>query len=226
MINLKGIIGKDIDQIWEDFIEEDFCKYPPCSVESIELSDLIFIGINPSTNEKEKMRLNAKKDRSCEFYLNEMNIDATHKYFKKFFDIAQQTQSTWTHLDLLYLKETKQSRVKELLKSSKGIDFIYRQLMLSKKVLESVLADDKPKIFIVNNTLAREFLGKDRPSSYSDEQKHWMDYRFKWDEELGTYRLGKHIFFFTSMLTGQRALDNGSYQRLIWHINFVKRKLE
>jgi len=31
--------------------------------------------------------------------------------------------------------------------------------------------------------------------------------------------------FFTSMLTGQRALDNGSFERLIWHINFVLGKI-
>jgi hypothetical protein len=29
--------------------------------------------------------------------------------------------------------------------------------------------------------------------------------------------------FFTSMLTGQRALDKGSYARLIWHIKYALR---
>lgn len=28
------------------------------------------------------------------------------------------------------------------------------------------------------------------------------------------------------MLTGQRALDNGSFERLGWHINKVKKKFE
>ena len=226
MINLKEIIGKDIDQIWEDFKQENFCKYPPCSVESIELSELIFIGINPSTNENEKMRLNTKEDRSCEYYTNEKDINKSHKYYKKFFEIAEKTKLSWTHIDLLYIRESKQKSLEKLLKSTSGKNFIVRQLELSKIILNKTLSQGKPKIYLVNNALARDLLGMNRPSDYSDDQKHGMDYRFKWDEELGTYRLGKHVFFFTSMLTGQRALDNGSYQRLIWHINFVKSKLE
>lgn len=49
---------------------------------------------------------------------------------------------------------------------------------------------------------------------------------FKWDEELGTYTYKNNPFFFSSMLTGQRALDNGSFERLVWHIKKVKSKLE
>jgi len=56
---------------------------------------------------------------------------------------------------------------------------------------------------------------------YSD----FIGYDFIWDEELGTYTYKNNPFFFTSMLTGQRALDNGSFKRLIWHINFVKNKV-
>ena len=69
---------------------------------------------------------------------------------------------------------------------------------------------------MVNNTYARELL-KDRLDS-------------KFDEEIGTHRItGKNNLqgtpiFFTSMLTGQRALDLGSYERLIWQIKYVLEK--
>jgi len=58
-----------------------------------------------------------------------------------------------------------------------------------------------------------------------------MDFGFEFDDEIGTYRIIKNDklkhtpVFFTSMLTGQRALDLGSYERLIWHILFVLKKL-
>lgn len=60
--------------------------------------------------------------------------------------------------------------------------------------------------------------------------------RFLFDDKIGTHRItGNKEFetvlkgtpvFFTSMLTGQRALDNGSFERLGWHINKVKKKFE
>ncbi len=59
----------------------------------------------------------------------------------------------------------------------------------------------------------------------------WLDYEFMFDDEIGTYRIKTkgNLFdtpvFFTSMLSGQRAMDNGSFERLQWHINFVLNKL-
>jgi hypothetical protein len=59
-----------------------------------------------------------------------------------------------------------------------------------------------------------------------------MGYEFEFDEKLGTDRIitkgdlfGIPIFF-SSMLSGQRALDTGSEKRLIWHIKRVNRILE
>ncbi len=76
-----------------------------------------------------------------------------------------------------------------------------------------------PKIIVVDNTLARTFLGKDKVG----EVDIWLDYEFKFDEEIGTYLWNNIPVFFTSMLTGQRALDNGSFERLKWQ---VKRALK
>jgi hypothetical protein len=112
------------------------------------------------------------------------------------------------------------------LKRKEGLLFLHEQLMVSKLVIEEILNKGQPTIFVVNNTLAREFLGKDRPVNYSQDQKHWLDYRFEWKDEVGTYFYKGSPFFFTSMLTGQRALDKGSLERLIWHITFVKKWIQ
>ena len=52
--------------------------------------------------------------------------------------------------------------------------------------------------------------------------------RLEFDDTIGTYRIINNpdfkdtIVFFSGMLTGQRALDNGSFERLKWHLNKVK----
>jgi hypothetical protein len=84
-------------------------------------------------------------------------------------------------------------------------------------MLEKVIEEAKPKLFIVNNTLSRKFLGKDKVNN----NNVWMDLDFVWDKKIGTYRYKNIPFYFTSMLTGQRALDLGSYERLIWQIKLV-----
>lgn len=217
----KEIIENQINEIWNDYSFLPFCRYSPLAVSEIPETGIIFIGLNPSLDEKNKIELESNPDKSLKYY----DLDGEHKYFKKFPVIADCVNLPWGHLDLLYFRETNQDSINKNLFNQSGISFIYKQLMVTKVLLDKLLMDNKPKIFVVNNTLAREFLGKDRPQSYNDDQPHWMNYRFEWNDELGTYFCNEHPFFFTSMLTGQRALDNGSFERLKWHIRMVKEKL-
>ena len=226
MINVKEITTNRVNRIWNEYDEEITFNIPPLTIEKIPNSKIVFIGINPSLSKTDRIKLLERGDTSLEYYNLDYKTGENHKYFKKFHLISKRTNLDWSHFDLLYIRETKQEKVKSLMKSEKGLQFIYKQLMVSKLVLDELINEKEPKIFIVSNTLARDFLGKDRPQNYSDEQSHWMNYRFEWSEEIGTYILKKCPFFFTSMLTGQRALDNGSFERLIWHINFVKSKLK
>jgi hypothetical protein len=210
-MNTKEIVEEKINLIWKEYSTKDYCRFNPICVSEIPESGIIFIGLNPSLDKK----LKPTKNREVEFY----DIDDKHKYFKKFPIISnhKNVNLTWGHLDLLYLRETNQKSIHGILKDKDGVEFIYNQLMVTKEIIDKLLSTKNPVIFIVNNSLAREFLGKDSP--------HWMNYRFVMDDSLGTYTCLGHPFFFTSMLTGQRALDNGSFERLIWHINFVKQKL-
>lgn len=218
----KEIVEKRINDIWEEFSTNYYCQIPPLCVSEIPENGIVFIGINPSLDDKDKERLLNCVNKKVEFY----TVDGNHRYFNKFPEIAKKVNLPWGHIDLLYIRETKQEGIKELLKDTNGVDFIYKQLMVTKEILNRLLSNKQPIIFVVNNTLARELLGKDRPELLPDNQPHWMDLRFVKDDNLGTYTCSGHPFFFTSMLTGQRALDKGSYDRLNWHINFVKEKLK
>ena len=186
---------------------------------------LLFIGINPSF---------VKNSKPGSYYINlgqngKTRDGKSYAYFKKFVDITNKINDKrgvgqkiqWSHLDLLFHRETEQHFIDALKKEKNGIDFISNQLKLTKKIL----LKSRPKIIVVCNTKARDFL-----RTKNDQLSMGLDYEF--DEDLGTEVIIntpelKHTpVFFTSMLTGQRALDNGSYKRLIWHINYVINKVQ
>ena len=203
--SVKKEFGDEIRKIWDE------AKYD--SIESknrgfaiqddIEYNSLMFIGINPSYN----------GIPGNLFYNN--SHGETHKYFKKFIEISSEVGLNWSHLDLLFLRETNQKEVKSLGENNLGHVFYDEQLKIAKKIIETT----KPKIIVVNNTYARDLL---HSQSFTTPK-----YDFEFDENIGTERivnneiLNKVPIFFTSMLTGQRALDLGSYKRLIWHIKYV-----
>ena len=92
----------------------------------------------------------------------------------------------------------------------------------------------KPKIIIVCNTLVRDILLnktviKSCVSFSQDAKSIYSKLSVPINEKYGTPIINKLAgqedipIFFTSMLSGQRALDLGSFDRLIWHINFIRK---
>lgn len=223
-MNIKNLIEQEINDLWLNFSDLDICKTPPLSINEIPDSGIIFIGINPSLSNKERERLSNLRNRNCEFYELTYDENVDYRYFKKFFEVAKQTEMEWGHLDLLYCRETNQNSVKRLLNTERGKDFIYKQCMITKRVLNKIIDENRPRVFVVTNTFARDLLGRYRkPNHPKNENEWWINFDFVWDDNLGTYLYKNNPFFFTSMLTGQRALDNGSFERLIWHIDKVKK---
>jgi hypothetical protein len=212
-ISIKEHFEDRIEAIWNNpkFSNIEILDYGYAQQNNQVQNSLLFIGINPSnsTMNKEKLFWN----------------DSSHRYFDKFKEISNKLDNTnWSHIDLLFVRETNQNNVKKLVysKDENILDFILQQLLLAKEMIEMI----KPKIIIVNNTLARNLLG-------FEDGNNWIGYKFSFSNDLGTHfidnpesPLYKTPVFFTSMLTGQRALDIGSFRRLIWHIDFVSKKIE
>lgn len=186
--------------------------------------DVLFVGINPSyTNGKsETLYYDKKKVEDISYFrpfkkiIEELEVNGN--YAKKL---------TWSHLDMLVFRETQQSFIRnQLLKTEIGIEFINKQLIISRQILEYL----NPKILVVSNTAARHFLGRDAYPKKDKTHGIWMGYDFDFDYGIGTDKIVnnsklKSYAFFTSMLSGQRAIDNGSKQRLIWHINKTLNKI-
>jgi len=205
---------KQLDAIWsnKEFKNIEVISRGYHTVESILNHSILFIGINPSFN-LERSSKNLKTFVSIKQESNEYQ-----KYYKPFETIAKELDSPWSHLDVLYFRETSQKYIDTLLKTCEGREFINYQLVITKEILENCL----PKCIVVCNAKAREFLGKN-----TTKQK-WMNYNFKFDDHLGTYRidnaesnLNSTPVFFSSMLSGARALDIGSKERLVWQIKRV-----
>ena len=163
---------------------------------------VLFIGLNPSFREKQ-----AKKE---EYY---KSFDATNnndRYFRRF-PLLVENKNDWTFLDLLYIRETRQRNIENFYKREP--DFIKQQLKISKEIIKEI----NPEIIVVCDTFARDLFKSDI-----------MNFELEFDDTIGTYRIINNpdfkdtIVFFSGMLTGQRALDNGSFERLKWHLNKVK----
>lgn len=203
VFSIEKELKNKIDAIWEDerFKNINFLIRGYAVQDEIISNSILFIGINPS--------FTGENVYDVSHFYNNQQIGEVYSYFKKFQDISKKTNQTWAHLDLLYIRATNQKEVEKIISNEFGKEFIQSQLELSKHIIEI----SKPKIIVVCNTLARDML-------------HTC-FKFEFDNELGTHKILENELlrnvpiFFTSMLTGQRALDLVSYERLIWHINKV-----
>lgn len=216
IIDVEGFFSNELSDIWEKYsdIDRDLISRNFLAPKYVHENAILFLGINPSFDEKKPLGTN--------FYeINEENPG--HSYFKKFKELAHKLDGVkWTHLDLLFFRETNQKAVdKFIYNNPKGLQFIYDQIMISKKLVEK----SKPKIIVASNTKVRQLMGFDK--KVENNEDIWMGYDFEFDNKIGTHRIKTSgelydtPIFFTSMLSGQRALDIGSFQRLEWHIKFV-----
>ncbi len=184
-------------------------------------STLLFVGFNPSFNE-EKMRKRligvGVPEGSAKQYFAWVNRDsfdrqlaiklgrtsrATQKFYGPHRDISQKLGGvSWEHLDLFRFFRTSQEEMRGLL--SARPTFEQDQLALFDEALKWA----SPRVILVANAEA------------SAKIKRIYDPKF--DGTCGWHFIDLNCssvpIFFSSMITGQRALDVHSRERLEWHI--------
>lgn len=198
--------------------------YPPLRKESI-----LFIGLNPSFSDTGFRTILADTPyisiSSREFFhwRNRSKFDIAtaiaiesvgrikYCFFAKFIEISDYMQIPWEHIDLFFYRETNQNKFKRFILKNDGItEFGSKQLELSKILIKEA----RPQIIVVANALASKIFKE--------------EFDLKFDEELGCYVMALNEqpvpVFLASMLTGQRAMDTYSYERLKWHIRYVHRR--
>lgn len=184
---------------------------------------LLFVSLNPSFVPAE-IRKHSGADTDLKYLRWQNGKDANIKKclvldtkmrqnYPKFFGIFEKIakrvtgdESKWEHVDLFFNRKTSQKDfVKQILENPDLKTYRTKQLDLSEQLMCSV----HPKAIVVANKRA------------SDEFK--KRFRPRWRPERGYHTVafddGKPIpVFLCSMLSGQRALDIYSRQRLEWHI--------
>lgn len=252
-IQIDKVFGTRLTEVVDSFTSKHFDSVdsklnPPflkvigrgfLSSKSVIKGSVMFIGLNPSFQEDktDDTQFNEKVHYQ-EIRPNE-NDYAT--YFKTYERIGEQflkisEDISWSHIDLLYFRETNQGWLDKLLggaKRNKGnegaasnaLNFVQQQLEISKRIIEAAA----PRIIVITNTKARDMFGTYTGGELGECKSPSMGYHMEFDAKCGTYVVkSKGVLFNTpvflsGMLTGQRALDIGSRERLVWHICEVLR---
>ncbi len=223
-------INQEVWKLWETTSQsnEDVIKYVPLIYPTVGKENILFISLNPSFN-KTSFRITLRdtpySSIEPEEYFSWSNradfnpqiaqrIEVRQKevvpFFSKFREIAEYTSMNWEHIDLFFCRETSQKLLRQRIYPNNELSvFGRKQIDLSKQlILEAI-----PKVIVVANAFASILL---RDEVFKTELEKEID------EEHGYHilRLNKRAIpvFLASMLTGQHAMDNYSYERLKWHI--------
>lgn len=193
--------------------------------ESIPEGSILFLGINPSFDEKKNIEPGTYK-------LENVREEG---FFKKAFQIAQNNCKPFGHHDLFPVRETSQKFIEGMFiqdgdvykAKSQYKDFVEGCLSYA----ENIIIQSNPCIIIVANAFITHLFFDFR---FSDNEKTLLgflpgDKGGIWDEKLGADFVlinGRNVpILFSGMLSGQRALDFGSELRLRWHIGHILRNI-
>jgi len=222
-------INNKIIKLWNKYFEGDKQVYGPLFYDSFKKDTLLLVGVNPSSSAKgfktivkdtEYSKLNPEEffkwDKlSKNFNLIDDCINIENYAYKKYTSyfakpakIAESVGLDWQHVDLFLYKETNQSNfMKRILEKGELNQFGLDQLSIFRDVLTTIV----PRAIVITNAFGSEIV-----------RKHFAD-DLVWDEERGHHWFSggdkKVPIFFSSMLSGQRALDRWSHERLKWHID-------
>lgn len=222
-------INQKIIALWNKHFAGNTEVYAPLFYDELHKDRLVFVGMNPSFSArgfKTILKDTEYADTDMVSFFKWQNISSNPKliddcikmenyayqnysqYFGRPIEIAKKVGLEWQHIDLFLYKETSQSDFMNRVRS-KGVlnEFGMDQI----KLFEEILVQIEPRCVVVTNATASEIL------------REYIKNDLSWDAEHGFHwftRGGKKIpMFFTSMLSGQRALDRWSYERLVWHID-------
>lgn len=215
-------LNAEILRLWrEHILPDEDGALAPLFYPDRPPSELLFVGLNPSFNIAEtQARAPADIDDVGEFYMwqnfaedrMQPMRDIQHRfvegpqilyYFVPMRNIAEDIGMRWTHVDLYPLRRTNQHETVAYFRNRHDL----RENL--ERLFRETICILRPKIIVVANAFAaRRF-------------RHLFANDLRFDEQVGYHRLSmdsKPAVFFSSMLTGQRALDAGSLERLRWHI--------
>ena len=226
-MTLNTDVNRRLFALWKELAPPSRDLLVPLVQDHRQPGSLLFVGLNPSFSPRVMDRLLPDEQRGTidvesyfrwrerEQFSKEISIEIDRRsmreysYFRRCREMATQIEIHWEHLDLLFWRQTSQSRVQDIvfddIRERKLNEFGRAQLNLSFELLEAAL----PRCVVVINALASGI--------YRDHRDH-----LAFQKERGCYTdfIGgrETPVFLSGMLTQQRALDRYSYERLVWHV--------
>lgn len=239
-------VNKKILGVWRTYSEKDTGDQNPVLYPEFKKNGILFIGLNPSSSDKYlkkisketdinrtleeiKGKLMDKNNPDIDFLISlEDKANKVSPYFKKMKEISNELKTPYQHIDLFYFRDKNQNEAKKKIGLSyekrrvvyKLTPFAIKQLEIAIDMLEEI----NPNIIVVENALSSDLLNnvpKLKINGLSDRFK----INDKTFDEMGYDTIEikdkKIPILFSSILSGQRVLDNHSFRRLKWHINKI-----
>ncbi len=220
-------INNCIKDIWNTNLKQ---LYPtPCRAplvyQNLKSNCLVVVGCNPAYNkdslanflkdtEFEKSnfdefynwnRAKSEFEKYCEdsVKIERYAQKRRNEYFKIYNKFANELNISIEFLDMFLYRDSDQSKIKKMVQDKHGVltEFGKKQIELFKEILLLV----NPKILLVANAFVCDIITENK-----------NDFNLKVDNKV--YYFNETPVFLSSMLTGRRALDKYSRERLFWQM--------
>lgn len=173
-------------------------------IDKVQKDGLLLVGINPSFDESFEGPCGSEV-RDSE------NGGYQHPYFTKPKKLNEEIGiSSFSHVDMLSVRSRLQHVVQDIVNDPDSQEFVEEQLRLFRMIVDGA----SPRAIVVVNALASHLIRMGRALGALD-----------YDDVLGVamYKIGEKRVpvFYSGMLSGAHTIDNGSFDRLIWHIKYV-----
>ena len=184
---------------WDDYAQRGYDI-----IDKVQKEGLLLVGINPSFDES--------FEGPCASVVRDSdNGGYQHSYFVKPKKLNEDIGiGRFSHVDMFSVRTRHQYVVQAIVNDPDAQEFVEEQLGLFRKIVNGA----SPRAIVVINALASHMIRTRRALDALD-----------YDEELGVamYKIGEKRVpvFYSGMLSGAHAVDNGSFDRLIWHIQHV-----
>jgi len=159
-----------------------------------------------------------------------------YDYYQKFRDIADELKTDFQHIDLFFFRDTSQEDAKktigykelekecDVMGTGKKKVAVNKFAVVQLEVAKAMIEEINPRVIVVVNALASDIIN----CCVNCKDKEGKKENKLFEVDTGSFdvcgydflKLGKKSYpiIFSSMLSGQRALDRHSLRRLKWII--------
>lgn len=217
-----------LSEIWAKPSYRNLIETYPVYFREIKKGGLMFVGMNPSFSPKrisgvlrDNDCVNLSIDPECYFnYPNEdfdicvsnqidTAMEKDYPFFKQHKKLANELENHWGHLDLFQYRKTSQ---KDFLKIVTENNLVLNEFGIEQfELFRSALVKSEANLIIIANATASKIF---KAEMSLGELKDDGTYALKLKDKTVPV-------FLSGMLTGGRALDVQSRERLFWHIKKV-----